>query len=80
MKPYRDLSRDNVITFGDSLTDISLFEMFPNCVFIPNPKLDTHHRHELEKIATYVSEHEVEEGFIEVVNHIIDARQADKAL
>ncbi len=74
---FDDLTSDNVITFGDSLTDMSLFEFFPNCVLILNPKLTPQHSEELEKIAGYVSEHSVEEGFIEVVSHIIDARTTD---
>jgi len=74
---YQELSRDDVIIFGDSLTDMSLFELFPNCVFIPNPKLDIQHRQALEKIARFKSDLPVEKGFIEAASHIIKIREAD---
>ncbi|MFC2004703.1 HAD hydrolase family protein [Chloroflexota bacterium] len=77
---YKDISANNVITFGDSLTDMSLFELFSYCVFIPNPKLAIQHRQELKKIARYVSDQAVEEGFVEVTTHIINARASDTGL
>ncbi|MFC1874260.1 HAD hydrolase family protein [Chloroflexota bacterium] len=68
------LSPANVMVFGDSATDISLFELFPHSVFITNPKLTIQQSQELKKIAGYMSELTVEEGFVEVVSHIIKAR------
>ncbi|MFC1864614.1 HAD hydrolase family protein [Chloroflexota bacterium] len=68
------LSPANVMVFGDSATDISLFELFPHSVFITNPKLTIQQSQELKKIAGYMSELAVEEGFVEVVSHIIKAR------
>ncbi len=62
------------LVFGDSATDISLFELFPHCVFITNPRLSTQQRQGLKKIAKYVSDLPVEEGFVEVVSHIIKIR------
>ena len=68
------LSPANVMVFGDSATDISLFALFPHCVFITNPKLTTQQRQELRNIARYVSYLPVEEGFVEVVSHIVNVR------
>jgi len=71
---HGSLSNANVMVFGDSATDISLFELFPHCVFITNPRLPTQQRKELKKIAKYVSDLPVEEGFVEVISHIINVR------
>jgi len=68
------LSPANVMVFGDSATDISLFELFPHCVFITNPKLTTQQRQELKQIAAYLSHLPVEEGFVEVASHLINIR------
>ncbi len=68
------LSPANVMVFGDSATDISLFELFPHCVFIPNPKLTTQQRQDLKQIAAYLSHLPVEEGFVEVASHLINVR------
>ena len=64
----------NVMVFGDSATDISLFELFPNSVFITNPKLTTQQSQGLKKVAGYISELVVEDGFVAVVSHIINLR------
>lgn len=68
------LTTDDVIIFGDSLTDMSLFELFPHGVLVPNPTLDTQHRQELEQVAGYISDRISEAGFIEVTFHILDIR------
>ncbi len=68
------LSPANMMVFGDSATDISLFELFPHSVFITNPKLTIQQSQELKKIAGYMSELAVEEGSVKVVSHIIEAR------
>ena len=68
------LSPDNVMVFGDSATDMSLFELFPHCVFITNPELPIQQRQKLKKIARYVSDLPVDEGFVEVVSHIVNVR------
>jgi hypothetical protein len=68
------LSPANVIVFGDSATDISLFELFPHRVFITNPKLTIEQWQELKKVARYVSDLAVEEGFVEVASHIVNVR------
>ncbi len=68
------LSPANVMVFGDSATDMSLFELFPHCVFITNPKLTIEQRQELKKIARYMSDLAVEKGFVEVVSHIVNVR------
>ena len=64
----------NVMVFGDSVTDLSLFEIFPHSVFIVNPKLTTEQWEGLKKIARYVNDLPVDEGFVEVVSHIVNIR------
>ncbi len=68
------LAPANIMVFGDSTTDISLFELFLHCVFITNPKLTIEQWQELKKIARYVSDLAVEEGFVEVASHIVNVR------
>ncbi len=68
------LSPANVMVFGDSATDVSLFQLFPHCVFITNPKLTTQQRQELKQIAGYLSHLPVEEGFVEVASHLVNIR------
>ena len=53
---------------------MSLFELFPHGVLVPNPTLDVHHRQELEQVAGYISDRASEEGFIEVTSHILNVR------
>jgi HAD superfamily hydrolase (TIGR01484 family) len=58
--------------FGDSVTDLSLFELFPNNVLVMNPGLPEGQAEILEKKAAYVSEKQYGEGFTEVALHIVD--------
>jgi hydroxymethylpyrimidine pyrophosphatase-like HAD family hydrolase len=69
MKVY---SPDEVMVFGDSVTDLSLFELFPNNVLIVNPGLPEGQAEIIEKKAAYVSEKQYGEGFTEVALHIVD--------
>ena len=68
MKVY---SPDEVMVFGDSVTDLSLFELFPNNVLIVNPGLPEGQAEIIEKKAAYVSEKQYGEGFTEVALHIV---------
>ena len=68
------LSSQEVMVVGDSLTDMSLFEMFPHSVLIINPKLPVEHRQALEKVARYTGELELGHGFAQVASHILQAR------
>ena len=68
------LSAAEVIVFGDSLTDLSLFQMFPNSVLIPNPRLPAQERQVLRGFARYASELPPGDGFVEVASHILNAR------
>ena len=74
LPPYKKLSAENIMVFGDSRTDISLFERFPHCVLVPNPLLTNDHRQELKNTAEYVSDRDSEAGFIEVTSHILNIR------
>jgi phosphoglycolate phosphatase len=68
-------SAATVMIFGDSLTDISLFEMFPHSVLVTNPKLAEEHKKTLSKIASYSSSLDCGEGFAEVAFLIAEMRQ-----
>jgi hydroxymethylpyrimidine pyrophosphatase-like HAD family hydrolase len=68
------LSPAEVMVFGDSLTDISLFALFPNSVLIINPGLPVEQRELLQERAGYISNLPYDEGFTEVALHIVKAR------
>jgi len=68
------LSKTEVIVFGDSLTDLSLFETFPYSVLVANPRLPSEHRGIIGNAARFASELPFGEGFAEVAFHIIDKR------
>ena len=72
--PHKKLFAENIMVFGDSRTDISLFERFPHSVLVPNPLLTNDHRQELKNTAEYVSDRDSEVGFIEVTSHILNIR------
>lgn len=72
------LSPDEVMVFGDSTTDISLFELFPHSVLIINPRLPAKERRLLEKAAEYASDLPFGDGFAEVARYIIAARRGYK--
>lgn len=74
MLPYDGLNTDNVFAVGDSMTDITLFEKFPNSVFIPSPRLKPEEKAEISDIARFISDHSISEGFIEVARFIVDNR------
>jgi HAD superfamily hydrolase (TIGR01484 family) len=68
------LSPAEVMVFGDSLTDISIFALFPNSVLIINPGLPVEQRELLQERAGYISNLPYDEGFTEVALHIVKAR------
>ena len=68
------LSPAEVMVFGDSPTDNSLFELFPHSVLITNPRLPVEQRQALQKLARYAGELPFGEGFAEVVFHILNIR------
>ena len=68
------LSPAEVMVFGDSLTDISLFQLLPYGVFIPNPVLSAEHSQALQEVAKYESNLPFGRGFAEVAFHILNAR------
>ncbi len=67
------LSPTEVLVVGDSTTDLSLFELFPHSVLIPNPGLPIAQRIKLGKAAKYVSDRSFGEGFAEVAFHMLNA-------
>ena len=68
------LSPADVVVFGDSLTDLSLFEMFPHSVLIINPRHVSEHMERLHNVCRYVSELSLGAGFTQVASHIMDVR------
>lgn len=70
------LSPMEVMVFGDSLTDLSLFETFPHSVLVVNPRLSSEQREMLRNAARYASELPFGEGFAEVAFHILRSRLA----
>ena len=76
MLPYGGLNNENVIAIGDSMTDITLFEQFPNSILVPSPKLLPEEKAKLESVAGFISDHSIEKGFIEVAGQIVNARSS----
>lgn len=66
------LSPDNVIVFGDSSSDLSLFQLFQNSVLVLNPIIPFEQRQMLEKAAKYTTNLPCGEGFVEVASHILN--------
>jgi hydroxymethylpyrimidine pyrophosphatase-like HAD family hydrolase len=69
-----EYSVNNVLVFGDSVTDISLFELFPYNVLILNPGLPDGQMEIMREKAAYISEKCCGEGFEEVALHITRLR------
>ena len=68
------LSVYEVMVFGDSETDASLFVEFPNSAVVFNPRANQHERKALTALAKYSAKEPNEEGFIKIVSHILAAR------
>jgi len=66
--------KDEVLVAGDSMTDLSLFKLFPLSILIPNPDITAAESKVLRKTAAYISDHEAGEGFVELASHIINIR------
>lgn len=61
-----------VMVIGDFITDLSLFQLFPNSVLVANPKLPHQQRCLLESVAKFSSDQPYSDGFIEVINHLLE--------
>ena len=70
------LSAMEVMVFGDSLTDLSLFEIFPHSVLVANPRLPSEHTKMLRNAARYASKLPFGEGFAQVASHVLASRLA----
>ena len=64
----------DTMVFGDSLTDISLFQMFPNSALIINPRFEPQQVQILRESSKYASELPLGDGFIQVASHILYRR------
>ncbi len=70
------LSPEDLMVFGDSATDLSLFKIFANSVLIPNPLLNSELTVAVERAAGFTSESPTGVGFSEVAHHVADLRGA----
>ncbi|MCX6013249.1 MAG: HAD hydrolase family protein [Chloroflexi bacterium] len=68
------ISPEEVMVFGDSPTDASLFELFPHSVLIKNGRQPLSEVKKLQKIACYESEHNYGDGFAEVIAYMLAKR------
>jgi hydroxymethylpyrimidine pyrophosphatase-like HAD family hydrolase len=68
------LRPDEVMVFGDSATDVSLFTEFENSVLIVNPRLNKQQTKDIRKFAKYQSGLPFGNGFVEVVSYILNWR------
>ena len=69
-----DLSPEQLLVVGDSLTDIPMFQLFPHSVLILNPRLSAEHSNAVGEAARYASALPLGEGFAEVALYILKAR------
>jgi hydroxymethylpyrimidine pyrophosphatase-like HAD family hydrolase len=69
-----------VMVFGDSATDASLFEEFENSVLIVNPRLTPNQSAEVQSLAVFQSDRSFGEGFVEVASHILKLRNPNISL
>lgn len=76
MIEYGRLSPTDVMVFGDSPTDISLFQMFPHSVLVVNPSGGVERREVLQNVARYASELPFGDGFAQVASHLLHARRS----
>ena len=69
--PVNGTSPSEVVIFGDSTTDASLFELFPHTVLIPNPRLPAEETLQLAGMAAFASDVGFGEGFVQVAGRIL---------
>lgn len=69
------LTPDDVMVFGDSTTDLSLFELFTHSVLVVNPRLPAIEIEVVERVARYESGLPMGDGFAQVVNHLLEVRR-----
>jgi len=69
--PDGNLNKEQVLVFGDSSTDLSLFEIFPYSILVRNPLIPIEEGHVLEERARFISNLEQGRGFAEVIQHIL---------
>jgi hydroxymethylpyrimidine pyrophosphatase-like HAD family hydrolase len=69
-----NLLPEEVLVIGDSATDLSLFELFPNSVLVPNPRLSAAQTDRLSAAVRFISELSFGEGFAQVAHHIVNSR------
>jgi HAD superfamily hydrolase (TIGR01484 family) len=68
------LSAYEIMVFGDSETDSSLFVEFPNSALVFNPRMTPHDRKALMALAKFSTKEANEAGFVQIVSHILSMR------
>jgi hydroxymethylpyrimidine pyrophosphatase-like HAD family hydrolase len=68
------ISSNEIMVFGDSTTDISLFRNFANSVLVHNPLLSAQQRQAVSNATAFESDLEIDKGFCEVSSWIISLR------
>ena len=69
------LTPEDTLVIGDSLTDLSLFELFPHSVLVPNYRMDESSRKLLKHTVSYISDSEAGAGFAKTAFHILKLRK-----
>lgn len=69
------LTKDVVMVFGDSTTDLSLFEVFAHSVLVINPRLPGDEQKELLARACFASALHFGDGFAQVAGYLIALRK-----
>jgi hydroxymethylpyrimidine pyrophosphatase-like HAD family hydrolase len=67
-----DFKVNEVLVAGDSATDLSLFELFPQSLLVRNHRIPLEESLMLQKAALYISDHEQGYGFAEAAAYILD--------
>jgi hydroxymethylpyrimidine pyrophosphatase-like HAD family hydrolase len=65
---------DEVMVFGDSATDISLFTEFENSVLVINPRLPKEQTIDICRQAKFQSKLSFGDGFVEVITYLLKQR------
>lgn len=66
-----NLTPETVLVIGDSATDRSLFEQFPNNILVLNPRIAGTAAELPPEAARYITEEPCGDGFVSAVNHIL---------
>lgn len=66
-----------VFVAGDSSTDLTLFENFPNSLLVRNPRIPEDESLFLQQMAAFISDHEQGQGFAEAASQLLKLLESD---